>query len=76
MTITVTDTTWIDVAVDGKPQYADSGKVLDPGATVTFTGLRVKVSTGKGLATLVTVNGRDLGAMGNGVITREYTAQT
>jgi len=76
VTITVTDSTWIDVAVDGKPQYGDAGKVLDAGASVSFTGTKVKVTTGKGLDTIVFLNGRDLGAMGNGVITREYTAQT
>ena len=76
VTVTVTDTTWIDVAVDGKPQYGDAGRVLDPGAAVSFSGTRVKVTTGKGLDTIVYLDGRDLGPMGNGVITREYTAQT
>ena len=76
VTITVTDTTWIDVAVDGKPQFGDSGKVLDPGASVTFSGVKVKVTTGKGADTIIFLNGRDLGAMGDGVITREYSAQT
>jgi cytoskeleton protein RodZ len=76
VTITVTDSTWIDVAVDGKPQYGDAGKVLDPGTSVHFSGTKVKVTTGKGAATIVYLNGRDLGPMGNGVITREYTAQT
>lgn len=76
VTITATDVVWIDVSVDGKPQYADSGKVLQPGDAVSFTGLKVKITSGKGLATLVAVNGRSLGAMGGGVITREYTAQT
>lgn len=74
--VTVTDTVWIDVEVDGKPQFADAGKILQPGATLSFSGARVKVTTGKGVATLVTVNGRVLGPMGSGVITREYTAQT
>lgn len=74
--VSVTDTVWIDVAVDGKPQFADAGRILQPGATLSFSGSRVKVTTGKGVATLISVNGRDLGAMGNGVVTREYTAQT
>ena len=74
--VSVTDTVWIDVAVDGKPQFADAGRILQPGATLSFSGSRVKVTTGKGVATLISVNGRDFGAMGNGVITREYTAQT
>jgi cytoskeleton protein RodZ len=76
VTITVTDTTCIDVAVDGKPQYGDAGKVLDPGTSVSFSGTKVKVTTGKGLNTIVYLNGKDLGPMGSGVITREYTAQT
>ena len=74
--VTVTDTVWIDVAVDGKPQFADAGRILQPGASLTFTGGRVRVTTGKGVATLVAVNGRDLGPIGSGVITREFTAQT
>jgi cytoskeleton protein RodZ len=76
VTITATDVVWIDVQVDGKPQYADSGKVLQAGDAVNFSGLKVKVTSGKGGATLVAVNGRNLGPMGGGVITREYTAQT
>ena len=72
--VTATDTAWIDVSVDGKKQFGDSGKVLAAGDSVTFTGLKVKVTTGKGLATFVNVNGKDLGPMGNGVLTREYTA--
>lgn len=76
VTVTATDTAWINVSVDGKPQFGDSGKVLEAGAIVNFTGLKVRITTGKGLVTMVTVNGRDLGPMGNGVITREYTAQT
>ena len=73
--VTASDTVWIDVQVDGKPQFADSGRVLQAGDTVSFTGTRVKVTSGKGVATAVSVNGRNLGSMGNGVITREYTAQ-
>lgn len=72
--ITATDSAWVNVLVDGKPQFGDAGRILDAGATVSFTGTRVKITTGKGLATFVSVNGRDLGPMGNGVITREYTA--
>jgi hypothetical protein len=74
--VTATDAAWIDVSVDGKKQLGEAGKVLGAGGSVTFTGLKVKVTSGKGLATFVNVNGRDLGAMGNGVITREYTAAT
>ena len=74
--LSVTDTVWIDVTVDGKPQFADAGRILQPGASLSFSGTRVKVTTGKGVATLIALNGKDLGPMGNGVITREYTAQT
>lgn len=76
LVVTATDTVWIDVQVDGKPQFADSGKIMQAGTTVAFSGVKVKISTGKGAATLVSVNGRNLGPVGNGVITREYTAQT
>jgi cytoskeleton protein RodZ len=72
--VSVTDTVWIDVQVDGKPQYADAGKILQPGSSLTFRGVKVKVSTGKGVATLINLNGRDLGPMGGGVITHEYTS--
>lgn len=74
VTITATETAWVNVLVDGKAQFGDAGRILDAGASVIFTGVRVKITTGKGLATQVSVNGRDLGPMGNGVITREYTA--
>ena len=72
--VSATDTVWIDVQVDGKPQFADAGKILQAGTSLTFHGLKVKVSTGKGIATLINLNGRDLGPMGNGVITHEYTS--
>ena len=72
--VSATDTVWIDVQVDGKPQFADAGKILEAGTSLTFHGLKVKVSTGKGVATLINLNGRDLGPMGNGVITHEYTS--
>jgi hypothetical protein len=76
LVVTVTDTVWIDVQVDGKPRFADSGKILQGGASLTFSGRKVKVTTGKGVSTLISVNGKNLGPMGNGVVTREYTAQT
>jgi transcriptional regulator with XRE-family HTH domain len=74
--VTVTDTVWIDVQVDGKPQFADAGKIMAAGSSLTFRGGKVKVTTGKAAATLVNVNGRNLGPMGSGVVTREYTSQT
>jgi cytoskeletal protein RodZ len=72
LVVSVTDTVWIDVQVDGKPQFADAGRIMEAGTSLTFSGVKVKVSTGKGVATLINLNGRDLGPMGNGVITREY----
>jgi cytoskeletal protein RodZ len=74
LVVSVTDTVWIDVQVDGKPQFADAGKILQPGESLTFRGVKVKVSTGKGVSTLISLNGRDLGPMGGGVITHEYTS--
>ncbi len=74
--ITVTDVVWINVVVDGKPQYADSGKTLQPGSQVYFTGLDVRVTSGKAAATFITVDGRALGALGGGVATREFSSQT
>jgi len=76
LTITATDTVWIDVRVDGKPQFGDSGKVLEAGATVSFQGVKVRVTSGRAGATLITLNGRDLGPLGSGVVTRDFTAQS
>jgi hypothetical protein len=76
VTITASDTVWIDVKVDGKPQFADSGKILQPGDTVTFSGVKVEVHSGKGVATLINVDGKDLGPLGGGVTSKTFTAQT
>ena len=76
LVLRATGSVWIDVQVDGKPQLGNSGKVLEPGDTVSFDGVKVKVTSGRAGSTLVTVNGRDLGALGSGVVTREFTAQT
>ncbi len=76
LVLRATGTVWIDVQVDGKPEWGDSGKVLQPGDTVSFDGIKFKVTSGRAANTLVTVNGRDLGALGDGVVTREFTAQT
>lgn len=77
LVVTATDTVWIDVQVDGKPQFADAGKVLEAGATLTFTGQqKVRITSGKATATEVNVNGKDLGALGAGVVTREFTPQS
>jgi hypothetical protein len=67
---------WINVIVDGKPQYADAGKTLQAGSQVYFTGVDVKVTSGGAGATFVTIDGHALGALGAGVATREFSSQT
>jgi hypothetical protein len=72
----VTDTVWINVTVDGKPQFSDAGKILPAGSQVYFTGVDIKITSGKAAATLITVDGHSVGPMGSGVATREFTSQT
>ncbi len=72
----VTDLVWVNVIVDGRAQYADAGKMLAAGSVVYFTGLDVKVTSGKAAATYITIDGRALGPLGAGVATREFTSQT
>ena len=72
--VRVTDTVWLNVIVDGKAQYSDSGHVFQPGAEVSFQGFDIKITSGKGAATFITIDDRPIGAMGNGVVTREYKA--
>lgn len=74
--VRVTDSVWINVTVDGNPQYGDSGRTLAAGSVVYFTGLDVKVTSGKASATFITIDGRSVGAMGAGVATREFSSQT
>lgn len=74
--VRVTDTVWIDAVVDGTQQYGATGRTLAPGSVVYFTGIDVKVTSGKASATYITVDGRSLGAMGAGVATREFSSQT
>jgi cytoskeleton protein RodZ len=74
--VRVTDPVWINVSVDGNPQYGDSGRTLPAGSVVYFTGLDVKVTSGKASATFITIDGRNVGAMGIGVATREFSSQT
>ena len=74
--IIVNDVVWINVIVDGKPQYGDAGKLLQPGSQVYFTGLDVKVTSGKAAATFITIDGHAMGALGAGVATREFSSQT
>ena len=74
--VRVTDSVWINVSVDGNPQYGDSGRTLPAGSVVYFTGLDVKVTSGKAAATFITIDGHNVGAMGVGVATREFSSQT
>jgi cytoskeletal protein RodZ len=72
----VMDETWINVFVDGRPQYADAGKTLPAGAVVYFSGVDIKITSGKAAATFITVDGRAVGALGTGVATRDFSSQT
>jgi len=74
--VRVTDSVWINVTVDGNPQYGDSGRTLPAGSVVYFTGLDVKITSGKASVTFITIDGRTVGAMGVGVATREFSSQT
>ncbi len=74
--VRVTDIVWINAVVDGTPQYADSGKTLPSGSVVYFTGVDIKITSGRAAATFITLDGRSLGALGVGVATREFSSQT
>jgi cytoskeletal protein RodZ len=74
--VRVTDSVWINVSVDGNPQYGDSGRTLSAGSIVYFTGVDVKITSGKASATFITIDGRSVGALGVGVTTREFSSQT
>jgi len=72
----VTDAVWINATIDGQAQFGDSGTTLAAGSTVYFTGVEVKITSGKASATLISINGRNLGPLGIGVATRDFTSQT
>jgi hypothetical protein len=72
----VTEEVWINVFVDGKPQYASGGKTLPAGSVVYFSGVDIKITSGKPGSTFITVDGRTVGAMGAGVATRDFSSQT
>jgi hypothetical protein len=56
---------WIKVWVDGKLVGPQSGRVFDPGKTLTFHGnTSVEVRTGSSGATQFTLNGTKLGSLG------------
>ena len=72
--ISVTEQSWLSVAVDGKPALGVNGKFFDPGQSALFAGRSITVTSGKGASTFVTVDGRELGALGPGVTSREFKA--
>jgi len=72
----VTEEVWINAFVDGRPQYADGGKTLPAGSIVYFSGVDIKITSGKAAATFISVDGRSVGALGNGVVTRDFSSQT
>jgi hypothetical protein len=72
--VRVTDDVWLNVVVDGKSQFSDSGRILPAGSEVYFTGLDIKITSGKAASTFITIDDRSLGALGSGVATREFTS--
>lgn len=66
----------IGAVVDGTPQCADSGQTLTAGSVVYFTGVDVKITSGKAAATFITIDGRSLEPLGSAVTTRELSSQT
>jgi len=76
VTLHFTDQVWVYLVVDGTPVYGSSGRFFGAGDQATFTGGSVSVTTGKGAATVVSLNGRTVGTLPDGVTTRDYTAQT
>jgi cytoskeletal protein RodZ len=73
--VRVTEEVWINVFVDGKPQYAN-GKTLPAGSVVYYSGVDIRITSGKAASTLITVDGRAVGALGSGVATRDFSSQT
>jgi cytoskeletal protein RodZ len=74
--VRVTEEVWINVFVDGRPQYADAGKTLPAGSVVYFSGVEIKITSGKAGSTFISIDGRAIGAMGTGVATRDFSSQT
>ena len=65
---------WLQVVVDGA-QAAGTGRVFAAGQSLTLSGREVFLRTGNAGATFVSVNGRDLGALGapGQVVDRVFT---
>jgi cytoskeletal protein RodZ len=74
--VRVTDEVWINAFVDGRPAYADAGKTLPAGSVVYFSGVDIKITSGKAASTFITIDGRSIGPLGAGVATRDFTSQT
>ena len=74
--VRVTEEVWINVFVEDRPQYADAGKTLPAGSVVYFSGVDIKITSGKAGSTFISIDGRAIGAMGTGVATRDFTSQT
>jgi len=43
---------------------------------VYFSGVDIKITSGKAASTFITIDGRSIGALGAGVATRDFTSQT
>jgi transcriptional regulator with XRE-family HTH domain len=74
--VRVTEEVWINAFVDGRPAYADGGKTLPAGSLVYFSGVDIKITSGKAASTFITIDGRAIGALGTGVATRDFSSQT
>ena len=66
---------WLLATVDGS-QVAGTGRVFKDGETATYTGQEVRLRSGNGAATLVSVNGAPAVALGNQgeVVEKVYSA--
>ncbi len=73
--IRTTQQAWLYAEVDGQAPFGSSGRFLAPGQEATLTGSRVKLTSGRGAATLVSVDGQPAAPLGPGVATREFTPQ-
>ena len=76
LAVRVTEEVWINAFVDGRPQYADGGKTLSAGSVVYFSGVTIKLTSGKAGSTFITIDGKAIGPLGTGVATRDFSSQT
>ncbi len=67
---------WLLAIVDGTA-VPDTGRVFKDGETATYTGREVRLRSGNGAATLVSVNGQPAVALGNQgeVVEKVYSSQ-